>query len=103
MGESYSVVLLAETSVLSSISPFYHDFENLSFFTVFNDFRTPRAGGGTSEFCRINVGLRIGPCSGVFLGGGPKGYVKIPNLFTPLVLCLEKNSKNCRLVTDRAG
>ena len=33
----------------------------------------------------MNIILRIGPYNSMFLGDGPIGYVKNPNLFTPLI------------------
>merc|ERR1712055_1214549 len=83
----YSRLLLFETNVLSYISPFYHNFENSSFLT-FSTFFRPRKGGKTSKFSKMNIILRIGPYKSTFVGGGPKGYVKNPNLFTPLSIGL---------------
>ena len=81
--ELYSRLLLFKTNVLSYISPFYHNFENFSFFNISTIFRPPRTGGKTSKFFKMNITLRIGPYKSIFLGGGPKGYVRYSNLLTP--------------------
>ena len=63
-------------------------------------FPDPRTGGKISKVGKMNIIFRIGPYKSTFLGGGPKGYVKYPNLFTPYLHHFQMgNARNIFFVT----